>query len=119
MAPWPSKWPDRFGDRHPKLGGWCCNPGRCHYRESISQLESLGGGLSEVWWYDATTVLKRVGWSPSAEAAAMRLVSERTCIPVPCVLKTIEDPGDAVGYIFMELIEGEPLGQAWETLDET
>jgi hypothetical protein len=72
---------------------------------------------SEVWQYDARTVLKRSG-SYSAEAAAMSLVRERTSIPVPRVLKSIKQPGEDFGYIFMEHVDGEPLDQAWSSCDE-
>lgn len=87
--------------------------------EILSQLEPLVDDFSEIWRYDATTVLKRVRLSPSAEAAAMRLVRERTPVPVPHVIKTIEDPSEDIGYIFMEYVQGDPLDQAWPTYDET
>ncbi|KAK3322757.1 kinase-like domain-containing protein [Apodospora peruviana] len=79
----------------------------------LQNCQRLGSAaLGQVWRYDAHTVLKRSGPSPTAEAAAMRFVREHTSIPVPKVLKS-----DANGYIFMEYVDGQPLDQAWERLN--
>ena len=79
-------------------------------RQMLQGCERLGDPVfGQIWRYDAHTVLKRSGPSPTAEAAAMRFVNENTSIPVPKVFKS-----DTDGYLFMEYIDGQPLDQAWD-----
>ena len=49
----------------------------------------------------------------------MRLLRERTPVPLPRVIKAIEDPSEHIGYIFIEYVHGDSLDQAWPTYDET
>ncbi|KAK6065384.1 hypothetical protein SCUP234_12587 [Seiridium cupressi] len=75
--------------------------------------------LSQVWQYNEITVLKRCeGASAEAEVAAMRLVRERTSIPVPRTLKSFKQPECDVSVIFMEYVDGDPLDQAWDTFNQ-
>ncbi|KAI1170872.1 kinase-like protein [Nemania sp. FL0916] len=71
--------------------------------------------LSHVWLYNAQTVLKRIEGCSLAEAEAMRLVRERTSIPVPKILKSFYQSDYDASFIFMEYIPGEPLDLAWES----
>ncbi|KAI3325029.1 kinase-like domain-containing protein [Xylariaceae sp. AK1471] len=75
--------------------------------------------MSQVWKYDDHIVIKRIEPASSAEVAAMRLVHEKTSIPVPQVLKFVSRPDDDMAIIFMEYIDGEPLDQAWESCTDT
>ncbi|KUI63527.1 hypothetical protein VM1G_10251 [Cytospora mali] len=89
----------------------------------LLQCERLGDQqLSQVWRYNATTVIKRVD-PPSAaraEAAAMTMAHKKVpSVPVPRVLKTIipQSDGEGAGYgiIFMQYIEGTTLEEFWPT----
>lgn len=90
--------------------------------EMLLQCKRLGDPqLSQVWQYNATTVIKRVDppSAASAEAASMRLARERTSVPVPRILKTIIPENDKeYGIIFMEYIQGESLESAWPSLQD-
>lgn len=75
--------------------------------------------LSQVWQYNATTVVKRVSppSAAAAEAAAMQLARDKTTAPVPRVLKTIIPDSDReYGIIFMDHVDGQPLDEAWPSL---
>jgi serine/threonine protein kinase len=72
----------------------------------------------QVYRLDAKTVVKTGEVVRMSEAATMRLVREKTSIPVPRIL----DAGrreDGTGHvcILMEYVEGETLEKAWKTLD--
>jgi len=52
-----------------------------------------------------------------SEAVAMRLVAEKTSIPVPRVLDAYYQKSDGRGVIMMEYIEGETLDKPWPQYD--
>jgi aminoglycoside phosphotransferase len=52
-----------------------------------------------------------------SEAAALRLVAEKTTIPVPKVYCAFQNKG--ITYIVMQRIDGEPIGKNWEAKPES
>lgn len=60
-----------------------------------------------------TTIMKTGETVRMAEATAMRLVAEKTNIPVPKVLDAYTQEADGRGVILMEYVEGETLDKPW------
>lgn len=84
----------------------------------LSTFEKLSEapGLFKV---DSETVLKTGRATRMAEAAALRLVREKTSVPVPEVYDAYmrQDKPDC-GVILMEFIEGDTLHDVWGDLDD-
>ncbi|CAK3798973.1 phosphotransferase enzyme family [Lecanosticta acicola] len=66
-----------------------------------------------------TTVVKTGDAVRMAEAEAMRLVAEKTSIPVPRVFDAYIQESDGHGVIIMEYIQGETLDKAWPSYSTT
>ncbi|TDL29946.1 hypothetical protein BD410DRAFT_780452 [Rickenella mellea] len=65
----------------------------------------------------SNAVVKRaIDFEIEDERSAIDLVTERTTIPTPKILRTISH--GAVRYIVMDYIEGRNLSQAWPELSE-
>ena len=73
--------------------------------------------FAPVYRVDAETVVKTSKYTRLAEAAAMRLASEKTTIPVPEVLNAYTDPATSHVRTVMEFVEGECLEDVWEKLN--
>ncbi|EME84196.1 uncharacterized protein MYCFIDRAFT_210810 [Pseudocercospora fijiensis CIRAD86] len=71
---------------------------------------------SGAYRFNDRIVIKVGDASRMSEAAAMRLLSEKTAIPIPTVHDAyIQD--DGCGVIIMEYVEGVTLDKAWPTYD--
>jgi serine/threonine protein kinase len=67
--------------------------------------------------FNSSIVIKTGDKARMSEAAAMRLLSECTSLPIPKVHDAyVQD--DGCGVIVMEYIEGVPLDQAWPSYDQ-
>jgi len=90
-------------------------------RELLAQCERLGSdpSSSHIYRFDEKTVIKFGDGVRMAEAAAMRLVREKTSIPVPEVYDAYIQDESSQGCIVMEYVEGKPLDNVWSSLDET
>lgn len=69
--------------------------------------------FSGAYRLNETTVIKTGEAVTLSEASAMRLVAEKTAIPVPKVLDAYIQESDGRGVILMEYVDGETLGKAW------
>ncbi|KAI9773305.1 MAG: hypothetical protein M1839_002165 [Geoglossum umbratile] len=98
-----------------KSKGSAGSDGRIHYtRELLSHSDRLSPH-SPVYKIDEKIVVKFGDVVRMAEAAAMRLVREKTSIPVPEVFDAyIQDEGKN-GVIVMEYIDGKPLDKEWNS----
>lgn len=89
-------------------------------RELLDCSERLGKGpLSHVWRIDENTAVKYGDAVRMAEAAAMRLVRNKTSIPVPEVFDAYMEEGTRNGCIVMQYIDGRPLDQFWGSYNKT
>lgn len=70
-----------------------------------------------VFKVDETTVVKSGDSVRFAEAAALKLVRERTSIPVPEVYNVYKDEASGHVHIIMEFIEGDVLDKVWDQFD--
>jgi aminoglycoside phosphotransferase (APT) family kinase protein len=76
------------------------------------------GDFVPVYKVDATTVVKTGDSVRLAEAEAMRLVREKTTIPVPEIYNSYIDPATKHACIVMEFIQGECLSAVWDQYDD-
>ena len=97
---------DAFEDHHRSSKRYCDYPERLAPQSS-----------AHVVRVDKTTVVKKGDGVRMNEAAALRLVRDRTTIPVPCVKEAYVDAKTKTGYIAMEYVEGEQLDNAWPTFN--
>lgn len=82
--------------------------------EFLTKCRSLAP-YSGAYRLNETTVIKTGEAVRMSEAAAMRLVAEKTSIPVPKILDAYMQERDGRGVILMEYIEGQTLDKAWPT----
>jgi tRNA A-37 threonylcarbamoyl transferase component Bud32 len=75
------------------------------------------GDFIPVYKVDARTVVKTGDSVRLAEAAAMRLVREKTTIPVPEIYNAYTDNTTGHVRIVMEFIEGDCLSNKWDQYD--
>lgn len=75
------------------------------------------GDFIPVYKVDAKPVVKTGDSVRLAEAAAMRLVREKTTIPVPEVYNAYHDNTTGHVRIVMEFIEGDCLTDTWDQFD--
>ena len=89
--------------------------------EMLEQYERSGPdpNFSHVYRIDEHTVVKFGDGVRMAEAASMRLVREKTSIPVPEVLDAYVQDGNKYGCIVMEYVSGRRLDEVWESYNET
>ncbi|KAI9747786.1 MAG: hypothetical protein M4579_007387 [Chaenotheca gracillima] len=86
----------------------------------LRQSERIGPDAANIYRIDRTTVVKIGEHVRMAEAAAMRLVREKTSVPVPQVFKAYMEAESNRGCIIMEYIEdAQHLDEAWESCDDT
>lgn len=88
-------------------------------RKLLSSCQRLSPEASpQVYRLDAKTVAKTGDVVRMSEAATMRLVREKTSIPVPRVFDAgVRKDGTGHVCILMEYVEGETLDKAWESLN--
>ena len=72
---------------------------------------------SGVYRLNETTVMKTGEATGMSEAKAMRIVAEKTSIPVPKVFDAYTQDTDGRGVILMEFVGGETLDKAWLRYD--
>jgi serine/threonine protein kinase len=80
--------------------------------EELVNAERFTDG-TPVYRVDAHTVVKTGDCVRLVEAAAMKLVREKTAIPVPEVYNAYTDPNSGHAMIVMEFIEGDRLADVW------
>ncbi|KAF2842100.1 hypothetical protein M501DRAFT_998342 [Patellaria atrata CBS 101060] len=76
------------------------------------------GRFTPAYKLDAKTVVKTDDVVRFAEAEAMKLVREKTSIPVPEVYNVYTDPDTGHPGIVMEFVEGDCLADAWKDFDD-
>ncbi|KAF2017930.1 phosphotransferase enzyme family protein-like protein [Aaosphaeria arxii CBS 175.79] len=75
------------------------------------------GDFMAVYKVDEKTVVKKGEGIRMAEAHAMRLVSEKTTVPVLEVFNAYTDPESGHVHIVMEFVEGDVLSNVWDKLN--
>lgn len=75
------------------------------------------GEFIPVYKVDANTVVKTGDCVGLAEAAAMKLVREKTTIPVPEIYNAYTDINTGHAVIVMEFVEGDCLRDVWDKYD--
>lgn len=84
--------------------------------EELAQATQFGD-MVPVYKVDAKTVVKTGDCVRVAEAEALKLIHEKTTIPVPKVYSTYTDKATGHVCIVMKYIEGDCLADVWNTLD--
>ncbi|KLU86846.1 hypothetical protein MAPG_05854, partial [Magnaporthiopsis poae ATCC 64411] len=86
----------------------------------LATYEKLGSMplYSEVYLVDQSTVLKTGPDVTLQEAGALIYLFHNSGVPVPRVLDFGTDPETGHNYILMERVDGEPLDQVWDTMNE-
>ena len=86
----------------------------------LSQAERLTKGpVCQVFRLDEKTVVKTGDDVRIAEAATLRLVREKTSVPVPKILDAYVHAENNHVYIIMEYIDGRPLDEEWDSYDDS
>lgn len=84
----------------------------------LRKCKLLGNPLSGANRLNETTVIKSGEAVRMAEAAAMRLVAEKTSIPVPRALDAYVQEHDGRGVIIIVYIVGETLDKPWPSYNQ-
>ena len=84
----------------------------------LAKVERFAVDRSSVPFYkvDNRTLIRRGKSVKMNEVNAMRLVRKKTSIPVPEVYQAYIEQDTGYGCVVMELVDGEPLDLAWESL---
>ncbi|KAF2276158.1 alpha/beta-hydrolase [Westerdykella ornata] len=90
--------------------------GRVITPDELAQAQRFGD-LVPVYKVDERTVVKTGDCVRLAEAEALKLVREKTTIPVPEVYNAYTDSDTGHVRIVMEFIEGDRLDDVWDKLD--
>ncbi|KAI1534336.1 aminoglycoside phosphotransferase [Pyrenophora tritici-repentis] len=86
-------------------------------QEEFDNAVKLGGKFAPVFKVDEKTVVKTSDMTQLGEAAAMKMVREKTTIPVPEDQNVYTDPTTGDVPIVMDFIEGDCLLDVWDTYD--
>ncbi|KAI2484440.1 phosphotransferase enzyme family protein [Pyrenophora tritici-repentis] len=86
-------------------------------QEEFDNAVKLGGKFAPVFKVDEKTVVKTSDMTQQGEAAAMKMVREKTTIPVLEVQNVYTDPTTGDVPIVMDFIEGDCLLDVWDTYD--
>lgn len=92
--------------------------GRVITPEELAQATRIGNSMSPVFRIDAKTVVKTGDCVRLAEAEAMKLVREKTTIPVPKVYNAYINNATGHPLIVMDFIEGDCLVDIWDGMDD-
>jgi Phosphotransferase enzyme family len=79
----------------------------------LEHCQRVGSALENLWRINETTIVKYGNAVRMAEAAAMRLVRDKTSVPVPKVDEAYMHEGTTNGCIVMQFIDGTPLNEMW------
>jgi len=91
--------------------------GRVITPDELAQAERFGDFIP-VYKVDGSTVVKTGDSVRLAEAEAMRLVRQKTTIPVPKIYNAYTDSDSGHVRIVMEFIEGDCLAEVWGKLGD-
>lgn len=91
----------------------------------IPSIEEIRASTEILSPSDASATVVRVGQHVAVkfgarishlEAENLKFVSEHSNVPVPKVLATMTEPGTSCSFIVMEYVEGQGLGEIWNSL---